>query len=279
MLGQVGLTYPQSFRALPLPPIKLRGLMYIYASEDNGALSKFSSSGSSSRIGTPFFDLNRRTRYPLTKPITSMMKATRTTVPTPTEVVGGSYTGAGGGDTSGSLPGGGGGEDNVCAGGGLSRCGEDGGSGGWSLLLHALGGPDKHEKSPGSGTPSPDEQAIAPIIASFPSLRWYLACHAVATLNIFSEDTSEIVFQFVISTSNAEAIENIFIMLWTRPTSQRDISSVKASAPANSPFIVKMLLTSQSGMSVVPALPQSALPEEQHCAPVGTATRHPRTAP
>jgi hypothetical protein len=81
--------------------------MYIYASEDNGALSKFSSSGSSSRIGTPFFDLNRRTRYPLTKPITSMMKATRTTVPTSTEVVGGSYAGAGGGDTSGTFPGGG----------------------------------------------------------------------------------------------------------------------------------------------------------------------------
>mmetsp|Transcript_7250 Transcript_7250/g.27276 ORF Transcript_7250/g.27276 Transcript_7250/m.27276 type:complete len:202 (+) Transcript_7250:78-683(+) len=201
MLGQVGLTYPQSFRALPLPPIKLRGLMYIYASEDNGALSKFSSSDSSSRIGTPFLDLNRRTRYPLTKPITSMMKATRTTVPTSLEVAGGSYTGAGGGDTSGTLPGGGGGEDTARAGGGgLSRCGGDGGSGGWSLLLHALGGPDKHEKSPGSGTPSPDEQAVAPIIASSPSLRWYLACHAVAYKNILSEDTSELVSQLVILT-------------------------------------------------------------------------------
>ena len=257
---------------------------------------------SPSSIGTPLFFLNKRTMYPQTKHITGTMKEMTATIATISTLwedfdelsvgEGGGDGSAGGGGSVGSAGGGtrggggvgsagggtGGGGGVGCAGGGLSRCGGDGGSGGWSLLLHALGGPDKHEKSPGSGTPSPDEQAIAPIIASFPSLRWYLACHAVATLNIFSEDTSELVSQLVILTSNEEAIENIFIMLWTRPTSQRDISSVKASAPANSPFMLKMLLTSHSGMSVVPAAPQLASPEEQHCAPVGTAVVHESTA-
>ena len=96
------------------------------------------------------------------------------------------------------LPGGGRGKDNVCAGGGgLSICGGDGGSGGKSLFCHALGGPSKHDISPGSGVP-PDEQAI-PIHTSFPSLRWYLASHAVAYKNMFSEATSELVSQLVIS--------------------------------------------------------------------------------
>ena len=135
-----------------------------------------------------------------------MMNAMRTTVPTPTDVVGGSYAGAGGGDTSGTLPGEGGGEVTARAGGGgLSRCGGDGGSGGKSFLLHALGGPSKHDLSSGSGTPSPYEQPI-PIHTSFPSLRWYLASHAVAIKNMFSEATSELVSQLVISASNVGAL-------------------------------------------------------------------------
>ena len=78
------------------------------------------------------------------------MKATRTTVPTSLEVAGGSYTGAGGGDTSGTLPGGGGGEDTARA----------GGSGGKSLLLlQAFGGP---------------------FIVARPSIRSYSVSHLVA---------------------------------------------------------------------------------------------------
>ena len=125
------------------------------------------------------------------------MKATRTTVPTPTEVVGGSYAGAGGGDTSGTLPGAGGGEDTARAGGGgLSRCGGDGESGGKSLFCHALGGPSR-------GPP--------------PTLIFLsnLAYHAVAEKNMFSEATSELVSQLVISASNAAAPKNMSVMLWT----------------------------------------------------------------
>ena len=68
-------------------------------------------------------------------------------------------------------------------------------------------------------------------------------------------------------------------MLSTSRTSQREMSSLKAPLPVNTCFMFCKLLTTQSGIFVVPAAPQSAAPEEQHSLPEGILWVHSLTAP
>jgi len=101
--------------------------------------------------------------------------------------VGSAGGGTGGGDGLGGGLGGGGG-------GGVGSAGGGSGVGGKSFPCHALGGP-----------------SVLPL----PSILSNLACHAVASRNISSEDNNELVSQLVISTSNEEAPLNISSMLST----------------------------------------------------------------
>ena len=170
--------------------------------------------------------------YPLTKPIMSMIMAMLTpiiaTISMLNECVGESFVGAGGGETPGMFSEEGGGEDDAGAEGGVEDGGtgggngtgggvEDGGTGGGSgegggfgvgggaggggsgvggksFLCHALGGP---------------------YVLRLPSFLSYLLSHAVAPLNIPTEDINELVSQFVISASKEEAPSNMLSILST----------------------------------------------------------------
>jgi len=88
----------------------------------------------------------------------------------------------------------GGGDGSAGGGGGVGSAGGGSGVGGKSFPCHALGGP-----------------SVLPL----PSFLSNLACHAVASRNMFAEATSELVSQLVISTSKDEANQNILAMLWT----------------------------------------------------------------
>mmetsp|Transcript_13902 Transcript_13902/g.60726 ORF Transcript_13902/g.60726 Transcript_13902/m.60726 type:complete len:86 (+) Transcript_13902:374-631(+) len=83
--------------------------------------------------------------------------------------------------------------------------------------------------------------------------------------------TTELISQPEISASNKVAPENIPAILITRLVFHLKMSWLKLFIPLKTPPMLWTWLTSQSGMSVEPAAPQFATPEEQHFSPVGTS--------
>ena len=67
------------------------------------------------------------------------------------------------------------------------------------------------------------------------------------------------------------APRNMFFMLTTLPVFHLEMSWLKLDVYQNNDSMLWIWLTSQSGMSVEPAGPQFATPEEQHFSPVGTS--------
>ena len=168
--------------------------------------------------------------YPQTKHITGTMKemaATIATISTSREDFDALSVGEGGGDGSagggggdgsaGGGTGGGGGLGGGLGGGGLG--GELGGGGlGGGGVGSAGGGSGVGSAGGGSGVGGksfPCHALGGPSVLPLPSFLSNLACHAMAPLNICTEDNSELVSQLVISTSNKEAESNILSMLST----------------------------------------------------------------
>ena len=170
---------------------------------------------SPSSIGTPLFFLNKRTMYPQTKHITGTMKemtATIATISTLREDFDELSVGEGGGDGSAGGGGGDGSAGGGTGGGGGLGGGLGGGGLGGELGGGGLGGGGVGSAGGGSGVGGksfPCHALGGPSVLPLPSFLSNLACHAMAPLNICTEDNSELVSQLVISTSKDEANQNI----------------------------------------------------------------------
>ena len=94
---------------------------------------------------------------------------------------------------------------------------------------------------------------------------------AAVFLNMSAMSTTELTSQPEISALKRVAPLNIPFMLTAWLVSHLEMSWLKLDLDENNDSMLWTWLTSQSGMSVEPAGPQFATPEEQHFSPVGTS--------
>ena len=83
--------------------------------------------------------------------------------------------------------------------------------------------------------------------------------------------TTELTSQPEIFALKRVAKRNISFMLTTLPVFHLEMSWLKLDLDENNESMLWTWLTSQSGISIEPAGPQFATPEEQHFSPVGTS--------